>query len=108
VLCGDLNADPMSDEIRMLTGRAAVPVPGVVFHDAWEVAGRAEPGFTVCNSNPFMAANLDTSRRIEFVLVGHAKLGGVGHVLEARLFGNVPVEGIWGSDHLGVITELRY
>ena len=29
VLCGDLNAEPRSDEIRMLTGRAAAPVPGV-------------------------------------------------------------------------------
>src|SRR6266404_701894 len=29
VLCGDLYADPTSDEVRMLTGHAAVPVPGV-------------------------------------------------------------------------------
>ena len=33
VLCGDLNADPGSDEIRMLTGHAAVPVAKVVFRD---------------------------------------------------------------------------
>jgi endonuclease/exonuclease/phosphatase family metal-dependent hydrolase len=41
ILCGDLNADPASDEIRMLTGRSDPPVPKLVFHDAWEVAGQA-------------------------------------------------------------------
>jgi endonuclease/exonuclease/phosphatase family metal-dependent hydrolase len=41
ILAGDFNADPDSDEIRMLSGRAATPVPKLVFHDAWEVAGQA-------------------------------------------------------------------
>jgi endonuclease/exonuclease/phosphatase family metal-dependent hydrolase len=51
VLCGDFNADPDSDEIRMLTGRMAAPVPGLSFYDAWEVAGLT-PGHTWSNSNP--------------------------------------------------------
>jgi len=34
VVCGDFNAGPDSDEIRMLTGRSATPVPGLVFYDA--------------------------------------------------------------------------
>src|SRR5262249_21626213 len=38
VLAGDLNAVPDSDEVRMLTGRSAGPVPGLIFQDAWEVA----------------------------------------------------------------------
>src|SRR5262249_11680128 len=37
VLCGDLNATPTSDELRMLTGRSEVAAPELVFHDAWEV-----------------------------------------------------------------------
>ena len=52
VLCGDFNADPESDEIRMLTGRAAVPEPPIVFHDAWDVAGTG-PGHTWSNENAF-------------------------------------------------------
>ena len=39
ILSGDMNAAPDSDEIRILTGRTAVAVPKLVFHDAWEVAG---------------------------------------------------------------------
>jgi endonuclease/exonuclease/phosphatase family metal-dependent hydrolase len=108
VLCGDLNADPLSDEVRMLTGRCAVPVPGVAFRDAWELAAVEDIGHTVSNTNPFMAATLDVSRRIDYVLVGQPKLGGVGHAVEAELFGNAPVAGVWPSDHFGVMTQLRY
>jgi len=108
VLCGDLNADPSSDEIRMLTGRAASPVPRVVFRDAWEAAGNEGPGYTWSNDNPFAAASLDLERRIDHVMVGHPKLGGVGHVLAAQVAGDVPVDGMWGSDHLAMVAELRY
>jgi endonuclease/exonuclease/phosphatase family metal-dependent hydrolase len=108
VLCGDLNADPGSDEIRMLTGRAASPVPRVVFRDAWEAAGNDGPGYTWSNDNPFAAANLDINRRIDHVMVGNPKLGGVGHVLAAQVAGDVPIDGMWGSDHLALVAELRY
>jgi endonuclease/exonuclease/phosphatase family metal-dependent hydrolase len=43
VVCGDFNAGPDSDEIRMLTGRSAPAAPGLVFYDAWEVRGTAPP-----------------------------------------------------------------
>ncbi len=108
VLCGDLNSDPDSDEVRLLTGRAAVPVPGVVFRDAWLAAGHADLGATASNANPFNAGALDRERRIDFVMVGTPKLGGVGHVLDARIIGNSAIDGMWASDHLGVVAELRY
>jgi endonuclease/exonuclease/phosphatase family metal-dependent hydrolase len=108
VVCGDLNADPASDEIRSLVGRAAAPVPRVVFRDAWEAAHGGAPGATVSNVNPYTAANLDIDRRIDFVLVGAPKLGGVGHVIGTRLAGNVAIDGQWPSDHFAVVTDLRY
>jgi endonuclease/exonuclease/phosphatase family metal-dependent hydrolase len=108
VLCGDLNADPGSDEIRMLTGRAASPVPRVIFRDAWEAAGKQDPGYTWSNDNPFAAASLDLERRIDHVMVGRPKLGGVGHVRGAHIAGDVPIDGMWGSYHLAVVAELRY
>lgn len=108
VLVGDLNAEPASDEIRMLTGRAAVPVSGVVFRDAWERAGPGGPGHTMADDNPFSAAGLDGQYRIDYVLVGHPKLGGCGHPRRTWIFGNEPVEGVFGSDHYGVASELRY
>ena len=107
VLCGDLNSDPTSDELRMLTGQSAVPVPGVMFRDAWLAAGNTDAGATAAIANPFYAASLDRDRRIDFVLVGTPKLGGVGHVLDARIAGDTPSD-VWPSDHLAVVTELRY
>ena len=89
-------------------GRAASPVPHVVFRDAWEAAGNRDPGFTWSNANPFAAASLDLDRRIDHVMVGHPKLGGVGHVLAAQVAGDIPIDGMWGSDHLAVVAELRY
>jgi endonuclease/exonuclease/phosphatase family metal-dependent hydrolase len=44
IVCGDFNADPDSDEIRMLTGRTSAPVPGLSFYDTWELAGPPATG----------------------------------------------------------------
>ena len=46
IVCGDFNAEPESEEIRMLTGLAAVPVPKLVFIDAWRGRGDG-PGHDV-------------------------------------------------------------
>ena len=108
VLCGDFNAVPDSDEIRMLTGRAAVPVERLVFHDAWEVAGAAgDPGFTWSNGNPYAVLDLEPDRRIDFVFVGWPKAGGRGHVETCTVVGTEPVDGVVPSDHYGVLAELR-
>jgi endonuclease/exonuclease/phosphatase family metal-dependent hydrolase len=49
VVCGDFNAGPDSDELRMLTGRSETAAPGLVFYDAWELAGDGSPGYTWSN-----------------------------------------------------------
>jgi len=107
VLCGDMNADPMADEMRMLTGRAAVPEPPLVFFDAWDHAGVGD-GFTWSNANPYAVKDLEHDRRIDFVLSGFPKGGGAGHVTRAELIGTEPVDGVVPSDHYGVLAELRY
>ncbi len=107
IMGGDFNADPLADEIRMLTGRAPVPVPRLVFHDAWEVAGEG-PGYTWSNANPFAACDLEPDRRIDYVFVGWPKARGAGHVVGAAVEGVEPVDGIHPSDHYAVLAELRY
>ncbi len=108
VLCGDMNAAPDSDEIRMLTGRVAVPVERLVFHDAWEVAGRrGDPGFTWSNDNPFAVLDLEPSRRIDYVFAGWPKAGGLGQVTACEVVGTDEVAGSVPSDHLGVLATLR-
>jgi endonuclease/exonuclease/phosphatase family metal-dependent hydrolase len=114
VLCGDMNADPSSDEIRMLTGRAAPPEPGLVFHDAWEAAAdrrgaAGDPeGITWSNRNPYAAKDLEPDRRIDYVLVGWPKAGGAGHVTRCEVHGLDTVGDVVPSDHLAVLAELRY
>lgn len=107
VLTGDFNAVADAEEIRMLTGRTAVPVPGLAFHDAWDVAGDGGPGTTWRNANPWARLDLEPDRRIDYVFVGLPRTGGAGHVLACRLAGD-PVDGLHPSDHLGVLAELRY
>ncbi len=112
VLCGDFNADPDSDEMRMLTGKAATPEPKLVFHDAWDVAGQASPssatGATWTNDNPYARLDLEPDRRIDYVLAGWPKAGGAGHVTRCTVECLEPVDDVVPSDHLGVLVELRY
>jgi endonuclease/exonuclease/phosphatase family metal-dependent hydrolase len=110
VLCGDFNAVPDSDEIRMLTGRMGTPVPKLVFNDSWEAARERDdgPGFTWSNDNEYAAKDLEPDRRIDYVFVGWPKSEGAGHVLASHVVGIEPVGGCQPSDHYGVMAELRY
>jgi endonuclease/exonuclease/phosphatase family metal-dependent hydrolase len=107
ILTGDLNADPASDEIRMLVGRTAMPPGMTAMVDVWEMAGDG-PGITWSNDNPWARLALETSRRIDYLLVGRPFRGGAGHPVAARLEGVEPYEGIVGSDHYAVWAQLRY
>jgi hypothetical protein len=99
----------MSDEVRMLTGLAAVPVPGVTFRDAWPTAGVGGSGATVGPRNPYCAAALEPDARIDYVLVGWPKVGGAGQVLRTAVAGDLAGDdGLFGSDHFAVVAELRY
>jgi endonuclease/exonuclease/phosphatase family metal-dependent hydrolase len=108
VLVGDLNSVPASEEIRMLTGRVAAPVPGVLFRDAWEEAGDGGAGYTISHANPYCYATLGPQMRIDYVMAGQPKLGGAGHVRTIRIIGDQPVAGTHPSDHYGLVAELRY
>lgn len=108
VMCGDFNAGPDSDELRMLTGRSAPAVPGAVFYDAWEMAGDGSPGLTWSNRNPLAAVSLYPDRRMDYILSAWPRRGGAGHptrcsVLGVRAPGEQQI-----SDHYGLVADLRY
>jgi endonuclease/exonuclease/phosphatase family metal-dependent hydrolase len=107
VICGDFNAPPDSDELRMLTGRTETTAPGFALFDAWEMAG-AGPGYTWARSNPWTLPVLLPDRRIDYVLVGRPRRGGAGHVVRCALAGTEPVDGVVPSDHYAVVADLRY
>jgi endonuclease/exonuclease/phosphatase family metal-dependent hydrolase len=108
VLCGDFNAGPESDEIRMLTGRSATALPGLVFYDAWEVAGDGTAGNTWSNHNPLAAVGLYPDRRFDYIFSAWPRAGGVGHPVHCGLLGVRSPDEFQLSDHYGVVADLRY
>jgi endonuclease/exonuclease/phosphatase family metal-dependent hydrolase len=108
IVCGDFNADPDSDEIRMLTGRTTAPAPGLSFYDAWEVAGSPAPGHTWSNDNPWATQLLWPNRRIDYIFSAAPRPGGAGHPMHTALLGTVPVNSTYPSDHYALQSNLRY
>ena len=109
IVCGDFNAGPDSDEIRMLTGRSAPPVPELVFYDAWEVAGDGTAGITWSNQNPLAAVGCYPDRRFDYILSAWPRAGAAGHPRRCELLGARPGrDEVQISDHYGVLADLRY
>jgi endonuclease/exonuclease/phosphatase family metal-dependent hydrolase len=107
VVTGDLNAEPGSDELRLLGGLLTAPAaPGLVLVDAWRYADPADPGFTWDRRNGYRANSIVPDSRIDYVLVGPHRQGR-GRVLSAGLAGTAPVDGVWPSDHFAVVAELQ-
>ena len=95
IVAGDLNAPPEEAGIRHLSTH---------LQDAWTVAGTG-PGHTWSADNPLAAeeiARLDaTPGRIDYVFAGPGF-----RVRSVRLTGERPVDGVWLSDHAGVVADL--
>jgi endonuclease/exonuclease/phosphatase family metal-dependent hydrolase len=108
VVCSDFNAGPDSDEIRMLTGRSATAAAGMVFYDAWEVAGDGSPGFSWSNRNPLAAIGLYPDRRFDYIFSAWPRRGGVGHSTHCSLLGIRAPGEQQISDHYGLVADLRY
>lgn len=115
VVAGDFNADPDSAGIRYLTGRQSLAGRGTHYHDAWEVAGSG-PGHTWSADNPNAAEDIELlvrqpghRRRLDYVFVGspHAHPKAFARVRSAGLAFAEPVDGVWASDHYGVVVDLE-
>lgn len=105
ILCGDFNADPISDEIRTITGHKQ-PVSDVVLRDAWMITNPDDIGFTWSNDNHWAARTLEYSRRIDYIFIGKPGLNGIGQPIKSELVGTNCYENIFPSDHFGVMTHL--
>jgi endonuclease/exonuclease/phosphatase family metal-dependent hydrolase len=108
ILCGDFNAEPDSDEIRMLTGLRDVPVPKLVFIDAWQARGDGGPGYTWSRDNPYTVVDPEPDRRIDYVLAGYPREQGAGETVACSVEGIEAIDGVYPSDHYAVLAELRY
>lgn len=106
IVCGDFNAAPDSDELRMLTGLSQVIEPGLVFYDAWAMAGDGTSGHTWSNDNCWAQPALFPDRRVDYVLSAWPRRGGAGHPVHCELAGTKSDPP--ASDHYAVVADLRY
>ena len=108
IVAGDFNADPHSDEVRLLTGLRPPPVDGTVFFDAWETGTSNGDGATWSRANPWTQPILLPERRIDYVFTGRPRRNGVGSVVSAELIGTEGRDDIVASDHYGIVVGVRY
>lgn len=109
LLTGDFNAEPDSDEIRLLCGHKTPPaVPGLVLLDAWRYADREANGWTWDRRNPAVLATGEPDARIDYVFLGYrGNSESAPRVRSAALAGNEPIDDVWPSDHAAVVVELE-
>jgi endonuclease/exonuclease/phosphatase family metal-dependent hydrolase len=114
VLAGDFNVGPRGASVRYLTGLQSLSGQSVHYHDAWAVAGEGV-GNTISMDNPLAAMELERllrqpnqNDRIDYVFVGsveahpHAR----ATIQGAALAFNEPHDGVWASDHFGLVVDL--
>jgi endonuclease/exonuclease/phosphatase family metal-dependent hydrolase len=115
IIAGDFNATPDAACMRYFTGLQSLGGRSVYYHDAWAVAGEG-PGYTWTGDNPntvptieAMAGPHEHHRRIGYVLVGgpQAHPRATCRVVEARLAFDKSDDGVWPSDHFGVVADLE-
>ncbi len=117
ILGGDFNADPDSDEIRMLTGRSGMSDTSLVFQDAWENGGDGTAGITWTPESQHYGESRNRQviampwlrRRLDYIFVGlpdgRPTDTKAVQVEKAWLAGNDGVDE--GSDHYAVVVDLR-
>ncbi len=107
ILMGDFNAEPESDEVRFLRGLATRNDRSVFFADAWSYGGDGGPGFTFDRANAFAARSHEPARRIDYIFVRGPDSKWRGEPLKTSLVFTEPNgDGVWASDHYGLLTEL--
>jgi endonuclease/exonuclease/phosphatase family metal-dependent hydrolase len=114
IIAGDFNAAPESASMRFLTGRQSLDGRSVLYHDAWDVAGDG-PGYTWDENNPNATAGAGRiigqpgyRKRFDYVLVGSWDCHPKAHasIRTAALAFDRPIDGVWVSDHFGVVVDL--
>jgi endonuclease/exonuclease/phosphatase family metal-dependent hydrolase len=110
VLAGDFDDVPDSAAIRFWTGRQSLDGVSVAYRDVWAAVHGDRPGLTFTPGNPLVAAgemSLELGRRIDYVMVRAGPHGPTLDVADCFLAFDRPVDGVWASDHFGVVADLR-
>jgi endonuclease/exonuclease/phosphatase family metal-dependent hydrolase len=109
VLAGDLDAEPDAASIRFLTGKQSLDGMSVCYRSAWDSVHPGESAGTFSPENPLSpASDWDWPfHRIDHILVRHGTHGGPSlRVLRCERAFDVPIDGVWASDHFGLVADL--
>jgi len=94
ILVGDLNATPDGASAQALFEPDSAG--GAVLGDAWPAMHPSQPGFTYRCDKP--------ARRIDYIAY-HLGDGGAGRLLDIRLACCQPTDGVFPSDHMGIVAD---
>jgi endonuclease/exonuclease/phosphatase family metal-dependent hydrolase len=109
VLAGDFDDTPDSASVRFWTGRQSMRRTSVAYRDAWAAVHPGEAGHTFTPANPLVRAGemaLELGRRIDYVMVRCGVHGPTLEVTDCRLAFDTATDGVWPSDHFGVVADL--
>jgi endonuclease/exonuclease/phosphatase family metal-dependent hydrolase len=109
VVLGDFDATPDSASMLFWRGRRPAEGMSVCYQDAWEYAHPGEPGHTFELANPLVREGevaTAVSRKIDHILVRSGLHGPTLRVADCRRILDGPVDGVWASDHYGVLADL--
>ena len=117
IVAGDMDADPRAASIRFWTGRQSLGGISVCYRDAWESVNASDLGPTFTPENPLVREQVIKGmrpfrdwpfRRIDYVFVRLGAHGGRAlDVVSCRRSFEHPVNGIWASDHFGLVVDLQ-
>lgn len=109
VLAGDFNAVPDAASVRFWRGLQSLGGASVCCRDGWESVHPGKAGHIFTPRNPLVAAGdmpLELGRRIDYVMVRCGDHGPTLDVTSCELVFDEPVDGVWASDHFGVVADL--
>jgi endonuclease/exonuclease/phosphatase family metal-dependent hydrolase len=113
VVGGDFNADPRASSVAFWRGERSLEGTSVCYWDAWERACPGQAGHTFTARNPLVSENKPApgrERRMDYLLLRceDSLYGPTLEVSSCELVFDKPVDGVWGSDHFGVVADLSF
>jgi endonuclease/exonuclease/phosphatase family metal-dependent hydrolase len=116
LLAGDFSASPDSANVRFWCGYQSLDGLSVCYRDAWASTHPGQSGHTFAPCNPLVPSRahpllvdgetpLELGRRIDYIFVRCEHHGPTLDISNCELLFNDPIDGVWASDHFGVLAD---